>query len=166
MAEPKPAKAKAPTQIIRKTIDGREIQIIGQLEIKRLAGKAVCVGGKAIECHKGGVHKFTMAHRYDDPSRGLIGIGIDREISRGSYWCKKCGAFMGCSSCIEDIATMTCSMCRDWANDLSLRVHGKMIVNGSQLSAESWNLIQMRERRQLDDEQAGRLFSELFKGEQ
>lgn len=47
--------------------------------------------------------------------------------AKAAYTCRKCGLHMGCAVCIEDLSELVCRNCRDWANDISERVHGKMI---------------------------------------
>lgn len=76
---------------------------------------------------RGDAHRRTFQLSYDDPSRGLRRIKLDLIQARANYICRHCGGYLGCASCIEDVAGLVCSTCRDWGNLISEKVHGAMV---------------------------------------
>ena len=65
---------------------------------------------------------------------------------------------MGCAHCIEDVAGLVCSKCHDWANDLSERVHGKMVRG--ELASEGLRLVLMIYKGSITVEQYKKLWAE------
>lgn len=141
----------------RETIDGRKVIIIGR-DIRRLDGKVLCNGGIADGCQKLGPHKFTAPTTYDDFPSGLKGIKIGKQLARDSYFCRKCGSFMGCHGCAGDIATLVCNKCEDWANDLSEQVHGRMVKRD--LASAGMKLVMMVSNGQIDLADFNKLWDE------
>lgn len=150
------------TEETRRTVDGKEVLIIGEQEIKFLSGRAVCAGGRAFGFKQtSGTHRFRTPKTYDDWSRGLIGIHIEKDEAARAYRCRKCQTFMGCWTCAGDIATLICNQCEDWANDISERVHGRM-VKDPELARECWKIVDMRRSGQIGDDDIVPMFKNIF----
>lgn len=126
--EPKEATTHAESTEVT-TIDGRKVLVVGVAEIKWLSGFKVCAGGIGNGCKQLPPHRFRMPLSYDDPTRGLKHIKIEKHEAREAYFCRRCKHFMGCLSCVADIACLICNNCKDWANDISEAVHGRLVVD-------------------------------------
>lgn len=124
------------------TIDGRKALVVGQKEIKWLSGFKVCAGGIGDGCQKLPPHRFRLALVYDDPTRGLKNIKLEKDDAREAYFCRRCKRFMGCMSCVGDIASLVCNNCKDWANDISETVHGRMVTDPD-LMAHGFKMLDM-----------------------
>lgn len=72
---------------------------------------------------------------------------------------------MGCMTCAGDIASLVCSECRDWANDISERVHGKMVKDPRKRAAAMSSVLDFYHKRISQDEIEKR-FKKLFGTEQ
>lgn len=66
---------------------------------------------------------------------------------------------MGCAHCLDDVASLVCLDCHDWANDISERVHGKM-VKDKQLIDEAFRLTQMLVKKKINLDDFKRLWAE------
>ena len=66
---------------------------------------------------------------------------------------------MGCAVCLEDVACLVCRNCRDWANDISERVHGKMIKN-DELKSQGIKLVLMLYEGKINQEEYDKLWGE------
>lgn len=106
--------------------------------------------------HEG--HPILLQAKYDDLSRGLRGVRLTIEESKAAYTCRRCGEYQGCAVCIDDVASLVCRNCRDWANDLSERVHGKMV--NQELAQHGMQLIMMLAKRKLTKEDFIKLWDE------
>lgn len=62
--------------------------------------------------------------------------------------------------CIEDIASLVCPQCRDWANDISERVHGKM-VKDHEMRLEAMKLVVMVHKGQIDMNEYNKLWDDM-----
>jgi hypothetical protein len=87
----------------------------------------MCISGIAVGRWQYEPHPIRMQKYYDDNASGLRHIKLTARDSLAAYTCRRCGEWQGCAHCIDDIASMVCSQCRDWANDLSEQVHGRMV---------------------------------------
>ena len=97
---------------------------------------------------------------YDDPTRNQRGIKLTYEQAKAAYTCRHCGQWMGCRVCLEsDLASLICKTCHDWANDLSQRVHGRMI-HDAELKQQGLKLILMLYGGQVDREDYDKLWRE------
>jgi len=103
-------------------------------------------------------HPIKYQGHYDDWNRGLRGVSLSYEESKAAYTCRKCGALQGCASCIDDVASLVCRDCHDWANNLSQQVHGRMV--GPELAEEGMKLILMVSKGQITVEDFNKLWDE------
>lgn len=131
---------------------------------EKLSGPGVCQAGagygrKTIINEQGhDAHMKRFQASYDDPSRGLRRVRLTREESQAAYTCRRCGEWMGCAVCIDDVASLVCKNCHDWANDLSERVHGRMV--GKELAREGFKIVEMVLHGKIDSEGFEKLWSE------
>lgn len=63
--------------------------------------------------------------------------------------------------CAGDIASMVCSACHDWANDISEQVHGRM-VKDREKKEYAMRIVKMRFDGKVNDEEAQKMFDNLF----
>jgi len=70
--------------------------------------------------------------------------------------------WQGCGNCLEDIASLVCNNCRDWANDISEQVHGKM-VKDYEMRLEAMKLVIMVQRGQINMDEYYKLWDQLKK---
>lgn len=154
-----------PESITRKTVDGHEAIITGKNRIKFLEGKALCTGGIAFGCFYKELHPVRLPTTYDDHSRNLRGIHIEKADARAAYWCRKCKAYMGCGGCIADgdLAGIVCTNCHDWANDISEQVHGRMTYNDVELRRHGLKLVIMRGEGKIDGDDFDKLWAQALK---
>jgi len=143
----------------RQTIDGRPVVIVGKGLIRWLKGKAVCAGGIGHHCKKLPPHRFSAPASYDDPTRSLRGVHLEKREARDGYFCRRCQKFMGCLQCAGDIASLVCNNCNDWANDISEKVHGKMVTD-AELKKVGIRLVTMLGSGQINQEQYTELWNE------
>lgn len=61
--------------------------------------------------------------------------------------------------CIEDVATLVCKKCHDWANNISETVHGPMVQNRD-LKQGGMKLVQMINDGKLDHDGFDKLWNE------
>lgn len=106
-------------------------------------------------------HPITLQGSYDDPSRKLKGIKLTYDQALANYSCRKCKAWMGCNRCIDDVASLICRNCQDWANNISESVHGRL-VRGEE-SEEAWKIVKMRETGKITDDDCDEFFRRLFR---
>jgi hypothetical protein len=111
------------------TVDGREVVAVGDTA-KELEGRRICAGGVGFGCHRHDPHPYAARTRYDDYSRGLKGIRLLGDDVDAVYICRRCKKFQGCHLCVGDPASVVCTNCHDWANDISEHVHGAMVPRG------------------------------------
>jgi hypothetical protein len=123
------------------------------------ASATLCSEGVGWGRKHGDAHPRMIALSYDDPTRGLRRVKITREDSIKSYNCRKCGTYQGCAFCLADIASIVCKDCGDWANDLSERVHGRM-VKDKELARTGFKLVAMVSAGQIDFEGFTKLWNE------
>lgn len=147
----------------RKTVDGREVIITGRLRIKFWADKKICAGGIGFGCFYKDPHPVRLPTTYDDFSRNLRGIHIEKADARAAYWCRKCKAYMGCGSCVDSgsLAGIVCTNCEDWANDIGEQVHGPM-VKDSELFRHGLKLVMMRIQGKLNQDDFEKLWVEAI----
>ena len=68
---------------------------------------------------------------------------------------------MGCSLCADKPRDMVCNNCKDWATDLAERTHGRM-VKDTDTRINAMKIVMMRYEGSINDDEAGKLFSQLF----
>lgn len=103
-------------------------------------------------------HEKKFQGQYDDPSRGLRRVKLTREESKAAYTCRRCGEWMGCAVCLEDVAGLVCKQCHDWANDLSERVHGRMVSRD--LAREGFRMVGMLYDGKINADEFEKLWNE------
>jgi hypothetical protein len=69
-------------------------------------------------------HPIKFQSRYHDYVTGLHKLSYAQ--AKAAYTCRKCGAWMGCATCLDQITDIVCRVCKDWASNLAESVHGKM----------------------------------------
>ena len=152
----------------RKTIDGRGVTL-NEEQIKKFKGSAICIGGAAHGCYLREPHRFVTPKGYSEwiipQSRSekvqRLKYPLDKDTSKRAYRCRKCHGFMGCSSCAGAIENLVCSNCRDWANDIAEKVHGKMV--SSDLASLGFKLVDMVQKGKLDMPGFDKLWSDALK---
>lgn len=141
------------------TIDGRNIVVVGQA-IEQLAGKRICAGGIGHGCNRRDPHAFAARLTYDDYSRGLKNILLTAAQADAAYFCRHCQKFQGCHQCVGDPASLVCNGCKDWANDISEAVHGRMVPR--ERARDAFKLVGMLAAGKITASDGMKLFSELF----
>jgi hypothetical protein len=125
----KPKQIEAPTgeSVTMRTVDGRDVVVVGKDNVKELDGRRICAGGIGFGCHRHDPHPYAARDKYDDWSRGLRGIRLIGANVELVYFCRRCEKYQGCHLCVGDPASLVCTNCHDWANDISEHVHGVMV---------------------------------------
>jgi len=143
-----------------RTVDGRDVVAAGDV-LKELAGRRVCAGGVGFGCHRHDPHPYAARTRYNDYSRNLKGIKLNAVEVDLVYFCRRCEKFQGCHLCVGDPASLVCTNCHDWANDISEKVHGRIVPREN--ASDVFHVVKVLARGKFSDDDAKKLFDDLFK---
>jgi len=157
--ETKPADQSAESRVVI-TVDNRNVMLVGQ-QIEQLAGRRVCAGGIGAGCNRRDPHPYAVRREYDDYSRHLRGINLTAEQAESFYYCRRCQLYQGCHLCVGDVASLVCTNCRDWANDISEQVHGRMVPR--ERGKDAFKIVILMAMGRISEHDGNKLFAELMK---
>jgi len=156
--ETKPADQSAESRVVI-TVDNRNVMLAGQ-QIEQLAGRRVCAGGIGFGCNRRDPHPYAVRREYDDYSRRLRGIKLTAEEAESFYYCRRCQRYQGCHLCVGDVASLVCTACHDWANEISEHCHGRMVPR--ERGTDAFRIVMLMAIGRISERDGSKLFAELY----